>query len=234
MPIEAGTTIESLDALWPLSGDFVLEGDDHLRLLKTVLKAQFPGVSGLGFNIPIIATEDELNYLTGVTSNVQAQIDAITSDDNLYAPSGTIMVFFQAIPPLGWTQLTANDDSMLIVVDVGGGTAGGSDSPIGGVGNHTHTTGDHQLTEAETPAHDHKTVVGIGGGVPELSGYRTMTAGRNAGSVYSYGLGGSNSTPNSSFTDSVGGDQIHNHGDTGPVISTFSPKHINVITAVKD
>ena len=220
MPIELGTTIEELDSLWPLSGDFVIEGDDHLRLLKSVLKAQFPGVAGNGFAKAIIATEDELNYLTGATSNIQAQIDNITSDSNLFAPAGTVLVFYQATPPLGWTQLTANDNSMLRVVDVGGGTAGGTDDPIAHDFSHQHTTPDHVLTTAEMPAHTHTYVrqkfylsfspLGGGSDYGSVKGTETKTSG------------------------SKGSNAAHEHGDTGVGDLTFAPRHINVITAVKD
>lgn len=38
MPLESGTTIADLNASWPTGGDPKSEGDDHLRLLKTVVK----------------------------------------------------------------------------------------------------------------------------------------------------------------------------------------------------
>lgn len=75
MPIETGTVIEDLDSLWPLGGDGITQGDDHIRFVKAILKTQFPGVDGLGFKIPITATEAEINNLTGVTGDVQDQLD---------------------------------------------------------------------------------------------------------------------------------------------------------------
>lgn len=78
MTVEVSTTIAGLDATWPLANDashLVSEGDDHLRLLKSALKTQFPGVGGLGFAIPITAKETELNSLVGVTSLVQTQLN---------------------------------------------------------------------------------------------------------------------------------------------------------------
>ena len=63
MPLENASTIEQLDSTWPLGLDSSSRGDDHLRLLKAVLKAQFPGASGRGFSKPITVTEDELNAL---------------------------------------------------------------------------------------------------------------------------------------------------------------------------
>jgi hypothetical protein len=39
MTVEAATTIAQLNTAWPLFDDQIIEGDDHIRLLKTVLKA---------------------------------------------------------------------------------------------------------------------------------------------------------------------------------------------------
>jgi len=39
MPLETSTTIDGLNALWPLGTDTKSQGDDHLRLLKSVLQA---------------------------------------------------------------------------------------------------------------------------------------------------------------------------------------------------
>ena len=75
MPLETGTTISDLDSSYPLGSDNTAQGDDHLRLIKAILKAQFPGVGGTGFASAITATETELNYVSGVTSGIQAQIN---------------------------------------------------------------------------------------------------------------------------------------------------------------
>ena len=42
MGIESGNYITNLNSANPLSSDNVSEGDDHLRLLKNVLKKTFP------------------------------------------------------------------------------------------------------------------------------------------------------------------------------------------------
>ena len=145
MPLETTTTLSGLDASWPLGGDPTNKGDDHLRLIKNVLQAQFPGSLGGGFDTPILATEAELNYLTGLTSNAQAQFDALSGrvdalEASLPAPQGTKLSFFQAAAPTGWTQDVANNNAMLRVVNGVGGGIGGSDSPIlnNKVPVHTH------------------------------------------------------------------------------------------------
>jgi hypothetical protein len=65
MSVENTTTIKGLNTSNPNIIDPVHEGPDHIWLIKRVLKHIFPGAGG-GFERPIIATEDELNTLSGV------------------------------------------------------------------------------------------------------------------------------------------------------------------------
>jgi hypothetical protein len=62
--------IDDLVATNPAAGDNVSEGDDHIRGIKNVLKTTFPSIDGA-----ITATDTELNYVDGVTSAIQTQID---------------------------------------------------------------------------------------------------------------------------------------------------------------
>ena len=75
MTIESASYISQLAATNPASDDPKSEGDDHVRLIKTVLKTQFPNFGTAAMN----ATVAELNYSVGVTSAIQAQLDALTS-----------------------------------------------------------------------------------------------------------------------------------------------------------
>lgn len=56
MPIESGQYITDLNETFPLSGDSYGQTDDHLRLIKAILKATFPNL-----NAPITATPATLN-----------------------------------------------------------------------------------------------------------------------------------------------------------------------------
>lgn len=71
MTVETASYISQLDATLPLPGDKKREGDNHLRLVKTVLKTQFPNFG----TAAMTATTTELNYVVGVTSGIQAQIN---------------------------------------------------------------------------------------------------------------------------------------------------------------
>ena len=78
MALETASYISQLTATNPTTSDSVAQGDDHLRMLKTVLKTQFSGLSG---TTAISATEAELNILDGVTSTAAELniLDGVTS-----------------------------------------------------------------------------------------------------------------------------------------------------------
>ena len=46
MAIEAASSVYELNQNLPLDGDEQAEGDDHIRVIKAVLKATFPGLGG--------------------------------------------------------------------------------------------------------------------------------------------------------------------------------------------
>ena len=78
MALETATYISQLTATNPTTSDSVAQGDDHLRMLKTVLKTQFSGLTG---TTAIAASEAELNILDGVTSTAAELniLDGVTS-----------------------------------------------------------------------------------------------------------------------------------------------------------
>ena len=64
-------------------------------------------------------------------------------------PSGTVMLFWQASAPVGWTQVTTHNDKALRVVSGAGGVAGGTNS-FSSVMAQT-VTGGHTISKAELP-----------------------------------------------------------------------------------
>jgi hypothetical protein len=70
--------------------------------------------------------------------------------DNAAFPSGTVMLFYQASAPTGWTKLTTQNDKALRVVSGNGGVAGGTNS-FSSVMAQT-VVGNHTLTVGEIPA----------------------------------------------------------------------------------
>lgn len=71
MTVEFASYISQLDTTLPTAADLISEGDDHLRLTKTVLKTQFPNFG----TTAIAASAAEVNYSVGVTSSIQTQIN---------------------------------------------------------------------------------------------------------------------------------------------------------------
>lgn len=70
MALETGTYISDLVATNPTASDPKNQGDDHIRFIKSTVKATFPNVTGA-----VIPTHTELNYVDGVTSAIQDQLD---------------------------------------------------------------------------------------------------------------------------------------------------------------
>lgn len=71
MTVESASYISQLDTTLPTAADLISEGDDHLRLTKTVLKTQFPNFG----TTAIAASAAEVNYSVGVTSAIQTQLN---------------------------------------------------------------------------------------------------------------------------------------------------------------
>ncbi len=100
MGLEVATYISQLDASNPVGGvDAYSTADDHLRLLKSVLKAQFPNfgaaaVSATHAELNLLAgavaaglTAAEIQRLVGVTSAIQTQLNAKAASSHAHAPS---------------------------------------------------------------------------------------------------------------------------------------------------
>jgi hypothetical protein len=97
MGLEVTTFIAGLNNVWPLGPtDSATQGDDHLRLIKSVLKSTFPGASGNGFASQITATEAEINRLAGVTSPLQTQLNALQASITAQAAQITALQASQA------------------------------------------------------------------------------------------------------------------------------------------
>ena len=216
MPLESATTIADLDESWPLGGDVTTQGDDHLRLLKQVLKDQFPGELGDGYNEVIFTTETELNYSVGLTSNIQEQFDAIGDrldglEGTLSAPQGTRMTFNQTAPPTGWTQDVTEDNRMMRLVSSASADVGGTDSPI---------------LNDKVPAHNHPASVTDPGHVHKQSwNFQTGL------DFDSFGQGARTTASGVNTAASVTGITVAVENNAG---ANWEPKYIDMIIGVKD
>ena len=72
MTVETASFLSQLDATYPASGDLKSEGDNHLRLIKSAVKATFPNLTAAA----VTPSTTELNFVAGVTSAIQTQLNA--------------------------------------------------------------------------------------------------------------------------------------------------------------
>lgn len=257
MPLESGTTIAELDALNPTGLDNISQGDDHLRLIKNVLKQQFPGEAGQGFAIPITATETEINFLENMRSNVQDQIDGLAAGavTNLFAPEGTHMLFYDEVPPVGWTivklrgmlvGVTNEEVDELIGTPLGGTQGGDPDAdPVNLNLQHKHATKGHQLVISEMPSHSHfmykagNTILDSSDQVNQYQYIASQEA--RPDNNQDYRMRPTTETPDVGPAGLMGGGGFHEHGRTDPAETdggeewtALNMLHLNVIIAVKD
>lgn len=198
MPLENASTIEQLDSTWPLGLDSSSSGDDHLRLLKAVLKAQFPGASGRGFSKPITVTEDQLNALPNQVADIGKTL----------FPVGSVVMRMDAVNPAtlygGTWQLITGDATITFGNGaVQSGVASGNNNPSVPLPRHGHAA---TFSGNQLPPHNHDTYLkattqgGPNGWAPStynnLVPIRTSldSAGTPSGSVHVQESGSDNAT----------------------------------------
>lgn len=224
MALESGTYIDSLNAANPVATDGLAQADDHLRLIKSTIKATFPNITGA-----MTATHTILNGIDGRVTALEGK---------LVAASGTKMLFQQSAAPTGWTKDTTHNDKAIRVVtgtaSTGGSvaftTAFASQTPAGTISNSVSgSTASHTLTLSEIPSHNHTT-----------TGARVQV-GPDNGVAYAAG-GSATYAQATNNTSSSGGGSGHSHGaGTLAVSSTFSGtamnlavNYVDVIICTKD
>ena len=154
--------------MWSASTDGLGQADDHLRLIKSTLLATLPNVAGVvtadhtelstldGYtgttaDLNILSgaaaagvTATEFQYLDGVTSGIQAQIDAITSSGST-VNDGTVTIQAGTLLSTGGSFTTNQASASTITIDystVSRSNTSTSVSPAAGatfttVGSHT-------------------------------------------------------------------------------------------------
>jgi hypothetical protein len=90
------------------------------------------------------------NLADGTGAQDAAAFHQIAAAVSALIPSGTVMSFFQASAPSGWTQNVTYNDAILRVVS---GTGGGAKTNGGALSSLTvsGTVGGHSITQAELP-----------------------------------------------------------------------------------
>jgi hypothetical protein len=95
--LETATYVSDLVATNPVGSDGLAQTDDHLRLIKSVLKNTFPNLAGA-----LTTTAAFLNSLPEWQGAVVSRLNTIISDPGI--PVGVIMLWAgsSAHVPLGW------------------------------------------------------------------------------------------------------------------------------------
>ncbi|QDP52900.1 MAG: putative baseplate wedge protein [Prokaryotic dsDNA virus sp.] len=131
MALETSTYINGLVATNPTASDPVSEGDDHIRLLKSTIKATFPNVTGA-----TTATHTEMSLLTTATdANTASQLVKRDSSGNFSA--GTITA-----TTLAGTLSTAAQTNVTSVGALDGGSITSNFGAIDNGSSNITTTGD--------------------------------------------------------------------------------------------
>jgi len=174
-------------------------------------------------------------------------------------PAGTVMLFFQAAAPTGWTKSTTHNNKAIRIVSGSGGVSAGSTgfttvftsrTPSGTVSVSGSNTGgsvsSHTLTTAEIPSHTHT----INDPGHSHATYATDDGGRNdnttaqGGQTYLQGGYNTLSATTGISINSSGGGGGHTHGFTNPSWSgsasftgsslDFDVSYIDVIVCSKN
>lgn len=219
MALETAQFIHQLEISNPAATDQLSQADDHIRLLKAVIKATFPNITG-----PVTLTQAQLNTVfsipVGIISAWYGPSNAIPagyalcdgSTVNLSDGSGTIQT------PNLTNRVIVGAGSLIAQGQTGGaatssvntGEAGAHTHTVSG-GAHTHTgaIGGTVLTLDQLPAHRHAngvvnnndSVFNRGG----LAASPTLNSDINENQ---------NPGTREGYTESVGGGQAHGHSLT--------------------
>jgi hypothetical protein len=173
-------------------------------------------------------TLDTLNELAAALGDDPNHVTTMTNLINGLIPTGSVMMFYQAAAPTGWTQSTGHNDKALRVVSGAGGGSGGSTAFSTAWSNisHSHSNGGlsaaaHTLTTAEMPSHTHTLNIFDGDGGATNPPYTSSS-----------GTGGGEWT-----SDSTGGGGSHTHtvsGSTASESMTHAPHYVDVIICSRD
>jgi hypothetical protein len=213
MGLEATTTIQGLNIANPTPSDARSEGDDHIRLLKNVLKTTFAGPAGTGFSVPITAKEADLNQI--FTTGVKA-------------------CFHQAAAPIGWVQdVTPTYASrMMRIVNTAGGGVGGTHDPIANtvIPDHSHaqqgTFGTGGMNVNATHTHS----------IPQLFTYNGQGGGATSDAVRQVGFtlsGITNIDHAHQLTISGQTSNVNAGAGESNAIGTYRPLYMDMILCTK-
>ena len=210
MALESATYVSGLVDSNPSGSDSISQGDDHLKLIKSVLQSTLPNANAAlngvhtGAVAPTSTSAGQLWFDTSGAGVLKVRDKADSAYDNVDTtstalPTGIISLWYGSIAsiPSGWS-LCDGSGSTPDLRDrfiVGAGTGGSY--AVDATGGST-TSGAHTLTTAEMPAHTHSVLI------------RGFSGAHSAGSGQYSDEGGSQNS------GSTGGGGEHSHAATIP------------------
>lgn len=256
------------DTTLPLGSEAISNGDNRIRELKTDLQTALRGNASDGTEAKFPGSDTAspvfryrgLKGITGdrpsagqyglyfdTTRSVLQRDNGSSWDDiGTAIPSGTVMVFFQASAPTGWTKSTAHDGKALRVVSGTGGGSGGSTDPGSTVTlAHTHTVASHTHTG---PSHTHSISalrLGHSAGATSNPQYSESIGSNNSAGAQLFSVidnnnsaSGYHDVTNQTEAGTTGSEGTGNTGSASPAtdsqLSNLSLAYINVIVCSKD
>lgn len=230
-PAVAGTTI--------LASDFNITMDDIAAALTKCIAKD-------GQSTPTAAIPMGGQKITGLGTGVAAtdattlaQVQALVAAQSAGIPAGTVMAFYQASVPTGWTAVVpVTGATIRFVANGGGGGNGGThtiDSPPATTHTHSitahshtveahlHTVGDTAITVANLPAHTHY-VAGTITNEATLSATSQLLPQKldHFDSSWNYVLHGTTNAATVGKSSSVGSGTTHTHTSASSTPATDS------------
>jgi hypothetical protein len=171
MALESATYVSGLVDSNPSGSDSISQGDDHLKLIKSVLQSTLPNANAAlngvhtGAVEPTSTSAGQLWFDTSGAGVLKVRDKADSAYDDVDTtstalPSGIISLWYGSIAsiPSGWALCDGSVAGSITTPDlrdrfiVGAGTGGSY--AVGATGGST-TSGPHTLTAAQMPTHTH-------------------------------------------------------------------------------
>lgn len=235
MPLEGASYINGLVSTNPVATDGVDKGDDHIRLIKAVLKATFPNITG-----PVTVDQNRINNgcvpqgLVAIWSGSIASIPTgwALCDGGTYAKedgSGNFVapdLRDKFVLGAGTTAVDATGGAWAggnIATSSAGAHTHGALTGAGGDHNHGAATGGTALTTAQLPAHQHFIANSDDDTTPgALTNTEYLAADGSYGDNDNYSLDGTATVASVGLTSSVGSGATHNHSISSSGTHTHS------------
>lgn len=211
-----GTSIDTF-GLGAVQGDilYASAANNFVLLNKSATATRYLANTGASNN----PQWDQVDLVNGVTGTLPVG-NGGTGQTTAIIPSGTVMLFYQAAAPTGWTQVTTQNNKALRVVSGTGGGTGGSVNFTTAFASQSvaGTVGATTLATTQIASHQHGLPTGINRNTNNSVAFPAMATARDSPTLNS---------------DATGGGGSHTHTFTGTAIN-LAVQYIDVIIASKN